>query len=594
MNDLNNKNSSSRRRTATNSGTTKKGSAVHKNYSYHNTGGHHSGGGHRRKKSDLDITQILMYGMGALIIILCIVLAVKGCGKIAGKGKESTEISETDLSAEELGNQVTVDGINITGMTQEQAKTAILKQYDWNMKVTYKDKEATVSNLMEAKVDELLEEIYAGENKTSYEIKTDNMLEAAKAEASLISGNWDMVAKKGGISGYDKKTGKFTFTQGTNGVVIDQDKLAEDIVASITKKDYQAVVEAQVKEVSTDMSAAQLKDKYKTIGTYTTKTTSNKDRNENIRLASNALNGIIVNPGQEFSFNNATGARSPEKGYKPAGAYLNGEVVQEPGGGVCQVSSTLYNAVVFAGLTSTERHAHSYEPSYVTPGEDATVSFGGPDFKFVNNSEYPIAIKTGFASQELTISIYGVQIVKDGVKIRMASEKTGDIDAPTPVYEEDPTLQLDETKTAKEAKLGSRWSTYLVTYQDGKEVSRELFHNSSYRGKPATIKRNTSGVVTTTPAVTETGSVDPSASETQPTTENSGSAGPAGPAQESKPSQAPTAPSQPTTQLSPGGMTETQVGPITETSRAVPAPGVVAPGQNPTAVEPGPMAPTAN
>ena len=99
------------------------------------------------------------------------------------------------------------------------------------------------------------------------------------------------------------------------------------------------------------------------MSTYTTTTTSNSNRNENIRLAVAALNGTIVKPGQEFSFNNTTGARTEEKGYKPATAYLNGEVVQEPGGGVCQVSSTLYNAVVFAGLKSTERHAHSYEPS---------------------------------------------------------------------------------------------------------------------------------------------------------------------------------------------------------------------------------------
>ncbi len=111
------------------------------------------------------------------------------------------------------------------------------------------------------------------------------------------------------------------------------------------------------------MTAAQAKEMYKTIGTYTTKTTSNKDRNENIRLASNALNGKILNPGEEFSFNDTTGARTTEKGYKPAGAYVNGVLVEEPGGGVCQVSSTLYNAVIFSGLKTTERHAHSYEPA---------------------------------------------------------------------------------------------------------------------------------------------------------------------------------------------------------------------------------------
>ena len=210
-----------------------------------------------------------------------------------------------------------------------------------------------------------------------------------------------------------------------------------------------------------------------------------------------------MNPGQEFSFNETTGPRSTEKGYQPATAYLNGEIVQEPGGGVCQVSSTLYNAVVFAGLKSTERHAHSYEPSYVTPGEDAAVSYGGPDFKFVNNSDYPIAIKASFSDQKVTCSIYGIPVLDEGVKVRMESEKTAELDPPAPTYEEDQTLQPDEEKTVKNATPGSRWSTALVTYKDGKEIERIDFHNSVYRGKAAIIKRNTSGVVVTTASPTQ-------------------------------------------------------------------------------------------
>ena len=506
-------NGSSRRRTSNTSSSRRAGSGGSRRNTRQGarvsgaSAGHSSlnnrGRGHnkRRKKNDYDITQILMYGIGAIIVILCIALAVRGCRKASttGESAESSSVSESSSAAE---NQITVDGVDITGMTQDEAREAILKQYNWNI----------------------------------------------KAEAALIAGNWNMVAKNGGISGYDKETGKFTFSEGTNGLVIDQDKLAADMVEAVHNKDYDAVIEASVKEVSPELTAAQLKEKYKTIATYTTKTTSNSNRNENIRLACVALNGTIINPGQEFSFNETTGARTEAKGYKPATAYLNGEVVQEPGGGVCQVSSTLYNAVIFAGLKSTERHAHSYEPSYVTPGEDAAVSFGGPDFKFVNNSNYPVAIKTNFVNQELTISIYGVQIVKDGQKVRMASEKTSTIDPPVPVYEEDQTLQLTEEKVVKEAVPGSRWTTYLVIYEDGKEISREFFHNSSYRGKAAIIKRNTSGVVITT--------VDPSASvaETVPVSEGetipgqSDAQGPAGPGGES--SEAPS----PGT-VSPGGPT---------------------------------------
>lgn len=553
---------SSRRRTSNTDSSRKSGekpgTKKHSSYSY--SSGRNSGSKNRRKRrNDIDVMQLLMYGIGAVILLLCIVLAVKGCGKISGKGKGDSDSSEVSSLETTQGDQVTVDGIVITGMSEEEAKTAVLKQYAWGMKVTYQDKEAAVNNLMEAKVSALIDEIYASEQKESaaYEVKADNMMEAAKAEAALIAGGWNMVAKNGGISGYDKEKGTFTFSQGTNGIVIDQDKLAQNIVEAIQKKDYKAVVTAQTKEVAPEMSADQLKAQYKTIATYTTKTTSSSNRNENIRLASNALNGLIVNPGQEFSFNNATGARTEAKGYKPATAYLNGEVVQEPGGGVCQLSSTLYNAVVFAGLTSTERHAHSYEPSYVTPGEDAAVSYGGPDFKFVNNSDYPVAIKTSFANQELTTSIYGVPILKEGEKVRMSSEKTENIDPPPPTYEEDQTLQPDVEQTVKEGTMGSRWVTDIVKYKDGKEVTREFFHKSSYRGKAAIIKRNTSGVVVTTAAPTVE-STAPSVGENQEipdTTENPGGVGPAGPGQETQPGQVspnPTA-SETVPPITPGG-----------------------------------------
>lgn len=476
------------------------------------------GGGRGGKKPNFDITRILLYIIGIVVVILVVSLVIRGCGSLSGKA-DSTSVSETATESASQA-QTTVDGIAIDGLTQAGAKDAIMNQYGWQMKVTYQDKEAPIKNLMEEKVDMLLEEIYAGDKKGAFVVDTSNMTDAAKGEAALLSGKWNMVPKNGGITAYDKKTGKFTYEEGTNGAVIDQDQLAQDIVDAIKKKDYKAVIQAQTKEVSPDLSVAQLKDKYTTISTFTTKTTDNSNRNENIRLSCDAINGTIVNPGQEFSFNNTTGARTEAKGYKPATAYLYGEIVQEPGGGVCQISSTLYNAVIFAGLKSTERHAHSYEPSYVTPGEDAAVSFGGPDFKFVNNSDYPIAIKTKFANKQLTISIYGVPILKKGEKIRMSSVKKTVLDPPPPVYEEDQTLQLDEEQTVKEAAPGSSWSTDLVTFQDDKEVSREFFHNSSYRGKSAIIKRNTSGVVITTEASTE--AVPETTAAVLPDTDNAG------------------------------------------------------------------------
>ena len=231
--------------------------------------------------------------------------------------------------------------------------------------------------------------------------------------------------------------------------MIDQEKLVSDILAQLKDKNFSAVIEATGKETAPEITEAQAKELYQVIGTYSTTTTANKDRNKNIELAAEALNGLILQPGEEFSFNKATGERSEAKGYRPAGAYVNGELVEEPGGGVCQVSSTLYNAVIFSGLTTTERHAHSYEPSYVTPGEDAMVSFGGPDMKFINTSSTAIALRASFADRQLKISVVGIPILEKGVTLSMTSKKTAELDAPAPVYEEDQTLQPGEEKIVK-------------------------------------------------------------------------------------------------------------------------------------------------
>lgn len=140
---------------------------------------------------------------------------------------------------------------------------------------------------------------------------------------------------------------------------------------------------------------------------------SNASRSANISLASQRLDGVVLMPGETFSYNQTVGQRTKAAGFREATAYSNGEVVQEVGGGICQVSSTLYNAVLYANLEIVERTNHGYKPSYVKPGLDATVSWGGPDFKFKNNRDYPIRIKTDTSGKVLRVYIYGLKNSND-------------------------------------------------------------------------------------------------------------------------------------------------------------------------------------
>lgn len=449
------------------------------------------------------------------------------------KTDSSPEVAATTETTEaELEKTVSVDGVPISGMSSAEAKEALMKHYGWNMKIVCDGEEQTyeVSDLIEGKIDELLKEIYQGDPKESYTLEPGNLEEQAKAEAAAAAKLWDVQPKNAAIVGFDKENGTFIYSQETSGKLVDQEKLSQQIQAAVAAGDFDATLTAPVSTVAPEINAAQAKEMYQVIGTMTTKTTSNKDRNTNIQIAASALDGLIVQPGEEFSFNQTTGNRTTEKGYKPAGAYVNGVLVEEPGGGVCQVSSTLYNAVVFSGLKTTERHAHSYEPSYITPGEDAMVSYdgyAGPDMKFVNNSKDAVAIRAKFADQKLTISIVGIPILEENERWYMKSEKVAELDPPEPNYEENQTLEPGVEKVVKQPVNGSRWVTNLVKEKDGKVVSDELFHKSTYKGKAATIQRNISGVVvppsdaaaessTAAETVPESSAVSPSESSSTP------------------------------------------------------------------------------
>lgn len=450
----------------------------------------------RRRRQGPDAAKILLILIGIIILILCVAVGVQSCSKTDGTETSAEETSsepETELEAE-----ITVNGVSVHGMTKTAAVEKVLESMDWQMKVTCGEKEQVLENLLKENVEKVVDEAFKKGKSADYEIPTDGLEEAAAAQAAALAGAWNVKAKNGSISAFDAASGKFTFAEGENGKAVNEEKLKNDILMRTAAGEYDAVITAEVKETAPEITAAQAREKFQRLGTYSSTTTANKDRNENVRLAAAALNGKIIQPGEEFSFNLTTGNRTTDKGYRPAGAYVNGVLVEEPGGGVCQVSSTLYNAVVFSGLKTTERHAHSYEPSYVTPGEDAMVSYdghSGPDMKFVNNSKTAVGIKTSFSDRKLTISIYGNPILEEGVTLSMKSEKVKELDPPAPTYEEDPTLQPGVEVEAKAATPGSRWVTNLITKKNGEVISDEFFHNSTYNGKPATIKRNTSGSV---------------------------------------------------------------------------------------------------
>ena len=210
-------------------------------------------------------------------------------------------------------------------------------------------------------------------------------------------------------------------------------------------------------------------------------------RISNVKLAAAAFNGTVLNSGDVFSYNETVGQRTAAKGYKPAPAYIRGETVDEIGGGVCQPSSTLYLACLRANLEITERYAHRYVPSYIGKGLDATVSWGGPDYKFTNNTAYPIKIETVYEKGYLTVRLLGTNV--DGTYVKMTYEPLSS----TPfevVYEDDPTLAPGEEVVKVTPYTGYKGRTYRNVYSaDGKLLSSTYEATSDYKVRNRVILR---------------------------------------------------------------------------------------------------------
>ena len=226
------------------------------------------------------------------------------------------------------------------------------------------------------------------------------------------------------------------------------------------------------------------------LGTFsTTYNTNNTNRVTNLELASEKINGTIIMPGETFSYNKIVGERTIAKGYKEAAVYSGGKVVDGIGGGICQLSSTLYNAVIYANLEITERSNHRFLTSYVTAGRDATVSWGTIDFCFKNTRSYPIKIESSVKNGVVTTEIYGIKEEKE-YEVVIESSVT-EVLPYTINYVKDSTLAQGVEEIKQYGANGAKSVTYKVLKYNGAVVSRELLSSDTYSPLERIIKKGT-------------------------------------------------------------------------------------------------------
>ena len=227
------------------------------------------------------------------------------------------------------------------------------------------------------------------------------------------------------------------------------------------------------------------------LSTTTTNVSGSSARKGNVKLAGAAVNGTILNDGDIFDYNQVVGKRTTERGFGEAATYVNGETVNTVGGGICQVSSTIYLATLLANLEIVERYNHRFYPGYITLGMDATVSWGGPEFRFKNNTGYPIRIDVSYANSKLTVTVVGTKV--DDTYVKMTYEQLSTTSYETE-YVNDPTLPYGTQRQKQNGYTGREVVSYRNVYKgDGTLISSKMEAKSSYKSRNQIILVGTAG-----------------------------------------------------------------------------------------------------
>lgn len=289
----------------------------------------------------------------------------------------------------------------------------------------------------------------------------------------------------------DENSEKFIITEGNTGYKLDEAQTIANIKDSLA--DWTGNERAIELAINVDEPKGKKEDLLKikdVIGSFTTKYgSSSSDRTGNLRTGVSHINGTVLYPGEEFSTYETVSPFTEENGYFLAGSYLNGTVVETFGGGICQVSTTLYNAVLLAELEVVERHNHSMVVNYVDISGDAAISGTEKDFKFKNNKDFPIYIEGSVKDKKLTFNIYGVETRPENRTVELESIETGRLEPEQRVIE-DPTKPIGYVATSS-GHIGYSGEYWKIIKIDGKETERERINVSNYQSTPITIVKGT-------------------------------------------------------------------------------------------------------
>ena len=454
--------------------------------------------------------------MPVIALTVVAVLAFGNSEKIKADDKDAGS-AVVSQDAQTIADGVKIGSVDVSGMTGSDAENAVTEYINSLKTATFtltgaedKTVEATAEDMgVTADVDSAVEKAQAvGKSgslirryKETQDLKKadvviDMKLQVDKQKtANLLYANGDSLNVKAVNMGLKRENGAFTVIDGQDGQEVDyvqsvyaiNDFLVEQWDGS--NNTIQLVV-SDVKPEGSEEELAKVKD---VLGTFTTKFPLNSaGRTQNVTRGCESINGSVVYPGEEFSADAAMRPYTEDNGYALAASYSNGTTVESFGGGICQVSTTLYNAVIRAELEVTARFNHSMTVGYVDLSADAAIAGDYKDFKFVNNSDAPIYIEGSCSGGVLTFTVYGEETRPANRQVSFESETLETIN-PEVQYNVTSSQPVGYYHVDQSSHTGYKARLWKVVTVDGVEQSREVFNNSTYKASPKIITVGTGG-----------------------------------------------------------------------------------------------------